>query len=213
MVARKTQAQFEQEVKQFEQRGVILVDGQKYINNATKYKWKCAHDGHEWDAIISSVVRGTGCPECARRALVDFRTLPEAEFLAKLEERNLDHQPVVQYVADYSSMSEKCSFGCTKCDHQWTATPQSICQGHGCPKCGKMAAVKSRQTDEVEFKRKLAIRNTEEQHPIELVEGTYVKYRNVKATFSCHNGHQWDAQPISIINDRTKCPVCIGRKR
>ena len=37
---------------------------QKYVNSYTKLKWKCA-EGHEWEAIPSSIQRGSWCPYCS----------------------------------------------------------------------------------------------------------------------------------------------------
>ncbi|WP_233869601.1 zinc-ribbon domain-containing protein [Paraburkholderia adhaesiva] len=36
----------------------------RYINSATKLRWRCAR-GHEWEAIPASVIKGTWCPQCA----------------------------------------------------------------------------------------------------------------------------------------------------
>jgi hypothetical protein len=38
----------------------------KYFNVNTKLKWKCAK-GHEWDAVPSSIKRGSWCARCVRR--------------------------------------------------------------------------------------------------------------------------------------------------
>ena len=37
----------------------------EYINNYTKYKWRCAF-GHEFDAIYTSVYQKHGCPHCPK---------------------------------------------------------------------------------------------------------------------------------------------------
>ncbi|MCK4614147.1 MAG: hypothetical protein KAU14_05020, partial [Thermoplasmata archaeon] len=38
----------------------------EYVNSKTKLKWRCS-EGHEWEAVPSSVKSGTWCPVCARR--------------------------------------------------------------------------------------------------------------------------------------------------
>ncbi|PKM92484.1 MAG: hypothetical protein CVU81_00175, partial [Euryarchaeota archaeon HGW-Euryarchaeota-1] len=38
----------------------------KYINANTKLKWQCK-EGHRWEAIPSSIKKGSWCPVCARK--------------------------------------------------------------------------------------------------------------------------------------------------
>ncbi len=44
-----------------EQGGKCL--SKKYLGNKTKLKWQCKL-GHIWEAVPSSVKRGSWCPEC-----------------------------------------------------------------------------------------------------------------------------------------------------
>ncbi|CAO3407823.1 zinc-ribbon domain-containing protein [Azospirillum largimobile] len=38
----------------------------RYINSATKLRWRCA-DGHQWVARPASILRGSWCPDCVNR--------------------------------------------------------------------------------------------------------------------------------------------------
>ena len=46
---------------------------EKYINNATKIKFRCLIDGHKWDALPKNILKGTGCPKCAIKRQSDQR--------------------------------------------------------------------------------------------------------------------------------------------
>ncbi len=55
-----------------ERGGVCL--SEKYVTTNTKMNWKC-HNGHEWQAVLSDIKKGSWCPECgagARERLVRF---------------------------------------------------------------------------------------------------------------------------------------------
>ena len=41
--------------------------------------WRCKKCGHEWQAVVNSRVRGSGCPECARRNRQERRPYHNAE--------------------------------------------------------------------------------------------------------------------------------------
>ncbi len=41
--------------------------------------WRCHQCGHEWRAVINSRVKGSGCPECARRDRLERRPYHDAE--------------------------------------------------------------------------------------------------------------------------------------
>ena len=45
-----------------ERGGDFLAD--RFVSVSTKYGWKC-RNGHQWDAVLSSVAMGTWCPTCA----------------------------------------------------------------------------------------------------------------------------------------------------
>lgn len=44
-----------------------IIPLEEYVNGSTKMRFKCDECGHEWAARPHDVLRGTGCPKCARR--------------------------------------------------------------------------------------------------------------------------------------------------
>ena len=61
--ARKTQVQFEEELKQISPS--ITVTG-KYVNNKVKLEVRCNTCGSDWVATPNSLLLGHGCPRCAK---------------------------------------------------------------------------------------------------------------------------------------------------
>ncbi len=47
-----------------------------YLGSMSKYRWRCAQ-GHEWEAIASSVRQGSWCPVCAERTRFKRQGMPE----------------------------------------------------------------------------------------------------------------------------------------
>ncbi len=99
--------------------------------------WVCPTCGYEWQAVIGSRSRGSGCPRCANRVTTpgvnDLRT----KFPALAEEwhpeknGNLRSEDVV--FGTHRSVWWKCS----ACGHEWkTSVKNRTLQRTGCPKCG-----------------------------------------------------------------------------
>ena len=98
--------------------------------------WWICEMGHEWDATISSRIRGRGCPYCSnRRVLKGFNDLltinPE---LAK------EWHPTKNTISPdeiISGTRKKAWWKCKVCGHEWSAAIVSRHSGNGCPECAK----------------------------------------------------------------------------
>ena len=99
-----------------------------------KVWWRC-QQGHEWQAVISSRVNGSGCPYCAGRipipgvndlATTDPDLLQEWDY-----ESNIDINP-----ANYMRNShKKVWWKCLECNNRWQANISDRTRGNGCPAC------------------------------------------------------------------------------
>ena len=113
-----------------------------------KVWWKCEH-GHEWQAIISSVVYGKRCPYCSGRKVLpgfnDLATL-QPELIAEWDfEKNTSFSP--DQVTEHSG--KKAWWKCRK-GHSWYAVIDSRSRGVGCPECSsKKKAVMNIETGAV----------------------------------------------------------------
>ena len=96
-----------------------------------KVWWICGQ-GHEWEAVIYSRSRGSGCPYCSRLRHTGFQNLVSKRSLLKewhptrngtLNPRNLE-----------SGYSGKLWWICEN-GHEWQATMKRRLKGEGCPSC------------------------------------------------------------------------------
>ena len=95
-----------------------------YEGTHRRLVWQC-HAGHTWEAIPSSVQRGSWCPYCAsnvRKTIEDMRSLAAKHGGQCLSD---------EYVNSGTHLLWQCKEG-----HQWRAVPDSIKGGHWCPVCG-----------------------------------------------------------------------------
>lgn len=97
-----------------------------YVNSKTKIEWKCDNN-HTWFSNSNNILRGKGCPHCAKRPPVDNSVVDE-----RLKHRN------ILRIGDYKNALSKILWKCLNdgCGHEWKATPNNILsKGSGCPNC------------------------------------------------------------------------------
>ncbi len=100
----------------------------KYVNNATKLKWKCK-EGHIWEAKSGNIKSGKWCPKCSyeyrsslrRGNIQDMHRLAESRGGKCLSEK-------------YTNVDTKLKWKCKEW-HIWEAVPSSIKRGSWCAKC------------------------------------------------------------------------------
>lgn len=97
-----------------------------YIKAKTKILCKCKIDGYEWEATPQNLLQGHGCPKCGGRAI------PTTE---EFKEKLYQISPDIEIIGTYEMSLKKIKCKCKKCGHEWKATPNSLLQGTGCPKC------------------------------------------------------------------------------
>lgn len=101
----------------------------------------------------------------------------------------------------YKGSDVKLKWKCSK-GHVWETTPDSIVQGHWCPKCGKERAAKQRLLT-IESMKEIA-----KERGGRCLSKKYIS-ASTKLRWSCSEGHEWDATPNSIKNGNW-CPYCRG---
>lgn len=207
MATKRTQAEFEQEAKEFESRGIQLVEGQTYATVHTLYRWRCAHDGHEWQAPFVRIAQGKGCPVCGVSSASNKNTITEEMFKQRIKEHNEQFAPTITYLSGYAGTTKKCWFKCDCCGNEWETLPKTIYTGRGCPKCGTKKAADTHTYTLEKFNELLVERNKIVGDNIEIIQ--YNGYGN-KSTFKCKHGHTWDTRPTDVINQQSGCPHCAG---
>lgn len=139
-------------------------------------------EGHEWQASITYVKGGGGCPYCAGQAGHTRET-----FLEAIQGRN------IELVGDYIDLSTNTQFQCEH-GHIWSAKPQKIKMGGGCPHCFGL------------YQTQDSINADLEPRGIQIIG----EFRNVSsvALFSAACGHQWRAKVFEVKTGGTGCPKC-----
>lgn len=92
---------------------------------------RCKIDGHEWDQSYINLINGTGCYKCG-----GTMKLTNDEFLERFNLVTSD----IELLDEYKNHKTKIKCRCKIDNHEWSALPQSLLKGHGCPKCSQRKA-------------------------------------------------------------------------
>ena len=160
----------------------------EYVNARTHLRWRCA-EGHEWEAVPSSIVQGTWCPHCAGTTpltLDDMREMARSRGGECLS---------TAYVNLTTRMRWRCAEG-----HEWEAVPNHCRRGSWCPYCAGRPP-----------------RTIEDMHGLARANGGKCLSRRYVNTqthlrWRCAAGHEWEAAPSNITQGRW-CPHCAGNIR
>ena len=175
--------------------GSLLSD--YYINNSTKLRWRCA-EGHEWEAVPSSIKQGSWCSICGdkRAGRKRANTIDEMKALAAAK-------GALCLSNSYGSVKSRLRWRCAA-GHEWETQASVIIAGHWCLKC-----------ESLRLGRKYAltleqIQTTARERGGQCLSDTYLNARE-KLTWRCAKGHIWQTNANSV-RQGSWCPVC-GNKR
>ena len=166
-----------------------------YERNKSKIAVKCDICGWEWTPIPYSLLKGHGCPKCAR-----VKQKTHAEFVEELQSQRDD----VVLIGRYVKALEKAKFRCLKCGHEWNVTPAHILSGRGCPACAL-----SRRGASQRLTMELFLERLHEIDP-NLVVRKDVEYRNnrTRMPLRCKAcGYEYEITPHDVLHSRG-CPNC-----
>jgi hypothetical protein len=165
----------------------------RYVNNETKLRWRCAA-GHEWEAAPGLVKGGRWCPHCARVARLSLNAM--AAIAVSRGGRCLS----TEYVNVETPLSWKCGGG-----HQWTATPASIRSGSWCPSCVHNQRLELKAMQRLARKRGGKCLSTR-----------YINNRD-PLLWQCKRGHSWKASAANVKGGKRKrgtwCLECYNLRR
>jgi hypothetical protein len=175
--------------------GNVLSD--YYMNGATKRRWRCA-EGHEWEAIPSSIKRGSWCPICGdkRAATKRAHTIDHMKALAEAKGG-------ICLSENYASVKSRLRWRCAE-GHEWETQASVILAAHWCPKCaGWRSGRKYALTLE-------EIRKTAKERGGDCLSDSYLNAQQ-KLTWRCAKGHVWRTNANSIRGG-TWCPICAAKR-
>lgn len=107
----------------------ITVLGQ-YVNSHTPIRVKCNTHNVEYDQVPAELLRGKGCRMCGVEKSAASRRMTNSEFIDKL--KLLDNN--ITALDEYTKYETKIRFQCMH-GHIWSAIPNSVLNGSGCPYC------------------------------------------------------------------------------
>lgn len=168
-----------------------------YINAHIKTEWECEICKNTWMAIPNSIlkVNPSGCPHCAGKFKYTNKDIDN-----KLKNRNLLR------IGNYINYDTPIKWKCTKCNHEWTASPNGIIGKHqsNCPVCAQTLGGKRKSAGQQQ--RVLKILKSKN---INLIN----EYTRIidKHDFECKKcNYVWQVHLNDIVNNDTGCPSCAG---
>jgi predicted nucleic acid-binding Zn-ribbon protein len=182
---RKTHEQFVSEI--YCKNSNIEVLG-KYCGSNTPVDVKCKKCGYIWAPVPSSLLSGTGCPQCAGNIKRTHK-----EFIEKL--KTID--PTIEVLEKYINTDTNLKVKCKKCGRIWYSSPNNLLDGHGCRRC-------SVRKDHNEFIKELSTINPD----IEVL-GNYID-RKTHIPVRCKKcGYEWKSKPSQLLGGHGchKCAI------
>ena len=136
------------------------------------------------------MLRGSGCPACARRRRGAARRKSNQAFVEELSFANPSAEPLEEYRGSYVPMSVRCR----TCGTEWTAKPASLLKGVLCPECRHERRASVRRKTNEEF-----LSDMGKAHPEIDVIGEYAGSK-VGVRCRCRVcGHVWSPRPNDLL--------------
>jgi hypothetical protein len=175
--------------KQIEHIGLVVIG--EYVGSVFSRNTFACKEGHILKSTLDNVRKRSGCVFCRKNLRVDEIDAEKKKLSEQLAERG------ITIVGEFSGLKRgkvafSCSFG-----HFWETSLDSVLRKTGCPACSKRVAL-----------TKEDINNRLVSRGISMV-CAYKGNANMKHTFSCAYGHEWDAKVGSVLH-KSGCPICSG---
>jgi hypothetical protein len=167
-------------------RGIRLIGD--YSGSGIKTEYEC-NNGHIWLGNTNNILAGDGCPVCAGNARLSKEIIND-----RLSDRG------IHIIGEYVTNKIKTEFECDN-GHKWSARPDNVLAGYGCPECGRKSLALSKDI----VNQRLAD-NGSKIRQIGEYNNSYSR-----TEFECGNGHKWLTQPHSVLNGKG-CPICPGKQ-
>ena len=174
----------------------------EYKSFDDKIEAVCKKCGKTFYPVVSALLHGHGCPECAHN-----RKLTTSEFVKKFS----DISPDVLVLGEYVNAKTPILCECRRCGKRFEGNPYAMLHnGTRCKSCSLSDHWKRDRSDKIvdveEFNRRLSSYD----NSIELV-GEYKGYSK-RNDFVCKDcGYLWSTTPSLIVSQRQHCPRCVLR--
>ena len=198
-------------MKEWNQEKNILYNPADLTSGSSKKVWWKCKNGHEWEAVIHTRVKGVGCPYCMGKKAIqgvnDFATLyPE---MLKEWDYEKNDQLGIKPQNVKKNTDKKVWWKCEK-GHEYKSSIVNRTKSKGtcCPYCSGNKVLKGfndiASTNPELLKEWDYSKNTIK--PDEVTKGTHKKI-----WWICSNNHSYEAT-IPARRRGTGCPYCSGNK-
>lgn len=175
-------------------------------------KWKCSRCDHNWEAVIGTRARGSGCPDCYQRQKKEawsFRKptsepFPKDSILFQEYLGPVDQSLPKESINYFKSSQVLMNWCCSKCTFRWTASMVSrAVREHKCPQC----SLSVKKT--IEYPTTRLSLQLEKEFVVENEKALseYERSSKHKAKWVCDLGHCFEATVASRWSG-TMCTVC-----
>lgn len=173
-----------------------------------KIWWRC-QKGHEWQTSVCNRVKGSGCPVCSGRKVMEgYNDLATARAdLAREwhpEKNRTDVTPHTVSPGSHYKAWWRCSRG-----HEWQAAVSSRVQGAGCPFCAGKRVLRG-FNDLATLRPEIAA----QWHSIYnegLTPQEVTQHSGKKIWWICERGHEWQTT-VDARSRGAGCPICAGKR-
>lgn len=163
MGKRKTHEEYVAEVsiKNF---NVEVIDA--YINSHVKITHKCKICEHTWEVSPTNILQGRGCPKCADIYHANVLRKSHAVYVEQVKSVNKNILVLDNYIGAKIPIKHKC----TICGYEWNVLPDSILDGHGCPRCtisnGENTIQEYLKLHDIEFEPQYSFSDCKNKQPL-----------------------------------------------
>lgn len=173
-----------------------------------KIWWKCK-EGHQWEAQPYTRAKGSGCPYCSGKKLLqgvnDLQTTNPQLCSEWDYEKNGELIPTMITGKNGKKVWWKCSEG-----HSWQASIKHRAYGTRCPICAGKTIIAG-YNDLLTLYPKLCLEWNYEKN-IDIHPSFLRPRSDRKVWWKCQQGHEWEASVSNRVSG-TGCPFCAKEKR
>ncbi len=198
-LCRKSHEQFMTQVKPVLNDNIKIIG--KYRTSKEPIECECVKCGQTIMKLPSELLKGTGCQNCSAKELGKAKRKSHEQFVLDLSKVNSR----IELLSDYEGAHTKVLCRCrNNPEHEWSAYPNNLLKGAGCPKCADVIGGEKRK--QATLKKYLPIFKKNNLELIGEYKGTYED-----TLFKCLVcGIEFDAAPHKIVQGQKGCPCCTA---
>ena len=160
---------------------------------------RCNICGNKWAPIPNNLLRGHGCPDCAKEKSKNSKRHTTELFKDRLQKANKN----ITVIGKYKNSKTGILCECNICGYQWNPTPNNLLKGSGCPACA----------NNIRGSIESLIEKLETVNPsILVIDNSYVNSDTGVLCMCKVCGYQWKSTPYHLLSGH-KCPTCTNRRK